>query len=58
MYARRALVFFLGLSAIETASVLGLQAGAVRTATHRAVGRLREVLGHDVMMVEGDADVS
>lgn len=32
--------YFLGLSAVEAAQVLGSSVGAVRVATHRAVSRL------------------
>ena len=34
-----------GLSADETAAVLGMSAGAVRVAQHRALARLRELIG-------------
>lgn len=34
-----------GLSADETAAVLGMSAGAVRVAQHRALARLRELVG-------------
>lgn len=36
-----------GLSAEETADALGMSAGAVRVAQHRALGRLRGFLGDD-----------
>ena len=34
--------FYLGYSVRETAEVLGVPEGTVKTLTHRAVGRLRE----------------
>jgi RNA polymerase sigma-70 factor (ECF subfamily) len=36
-----------GLSADETAAVLGMSAGAVRVAQHRALARLRELVGEE-----------
>jgi RNA polymerase sigma factor (sigma-70 family) len=39
--------YFLGLSADQTAHVLGLTPGAVRALTHRGVGALRTVLDLD-----------
>ena len=36
-----------GLSADDTAAVLGMSAGAVRVAQHRALARLRELMGVD-----------
>lgn len=37
--------YYIGLSAEETAAVIGSTAGAVRATTHRAVTHLRELLG-------------
>jgi RNA polymerase sigma-70 factor (ECF subfamily) len=37
-----------GLSAEETAQVLGMSAGAVRVAQHRALARLRALTGSEV----------
>jgi RNA polymerase sigma-70 factor, ECF subfamily len=37
-----------GLSAEETGAALGMTAGAVRVAQHRALGRLRELAGEDL----------
>jgi RNA polymerase sigma-70 factor (ECF subfamily) len=41
-----------GLSAEETAEVLGMTAGAVRVAQHRALGKLRKLLAADRGLVE------
>ena len=38
-----------GLSAEETSAVLGISAGAVRVAQHRALARLRATLGSEVL---------
>lgn len=47
--------YFLGMSSTEAAEVLGSTAGAVRVATHRAVKRLRAVLGVDVAVQREEA---
>jgi RNA polymerase sigma-70 factor (ECF subfamily) len=41
-----------GLSAEETADALGMTAGAVRVAQHRALAKLRKVLAADHSIVE------
>jgi RNA polymerase sigma-70 factor (ECF subfamily) len=41
-----------GLSADETADALGMTAGAVRVAQHRALTKLRTMLEHDIGLLE------
>ena len=41
-----------GLSAEETAEALGMTAGAVRVAQHRALAKLRRLLATDRSLVE------
>ena len=41
-----------GLSAEETADALGMTAGAVRVAQHRALAKLRKLLAADLALVE------
>ncbi len=41
-----------GLSAEETADALGMSAGAVRVAQHRALGKLRAILERDIALGE------
>jgi RNA polymerase sigma factor (sigma-70 family) len=46
--------FVAGLSEAETAAVLGLPTGTVKSRTSRALGRLRTLLGPIAAVVEGD----
>lgn len=48
--------YYLRLTSSQTAAVMGSSEGAVRVQTHRAIGRLREVLGAR-LPIEEDADV-
>lgn len=49
--------YFLGLTAAEVANLVGTTEGAVRVTTHRAVARLRDLLGAP-LSVEEAPDVS
>lgn len=47
--------YFLGMTAGQAAATVGSTEGAVRVQTHRAIGRMREVLGEQLRQ-EGSSD--